>query len=478
MNSTPGKKKLIRDISANTLQTVITQVFGLMIFYFTSKYLIKDDFGDFNWCMAVCSTLIAISSLGLDLVFVKRIAHGKDVLVMSGIHFFHTLLVALILGVGIFFVQQFVPSFTNRYPFFFYVFLNLAIANVANSFKLCLNGLEAYKHLALISLCVNLIKFTLILLLYLLGYFTILNVVFAYTVTSLIEFVLGYLLINKNLSAPVKPLLRITDYKYFILESLPQLGVVLFDSALARIDWILLGLISTLAATAEYSFAYKVFEISKLPLLIIAPVLLTRFSKLFKNEEEITLKQKEEINFFFKLEMFAIMIIPVFLISSWTPLVDYFTNNKYGAVNETNFRILAACIPLHAVINFLWTLGFVQGQLKPILIITIIVSVLNIVANAILIPLYSATGSSLAFLICTLIQLALYLKYIDQSKIKISAGPAVLSFFTALGAIVLSVNLINSVIFATLAALSVYVGLTFVTRQISLRQIKKILLEK
>lgn len=475
MTATLGKKKLIRDISANTLQTVITQLFGLVIFYITSKYLQKNDFGEFNWCMAVGSTVIAVSSLGLDLVFVKRIALGENVLTISGIHFFHTLIVGVVLSFIALLVRQFVPTFTTSHPFFFFVFLNLALANVANSFKLCLNGLEAYRRLAVISFCINTFKFLAVLALYITGHFNILNVIFAYTLTSLFEFALGYYMMSKSLSSRIKPLLKVVEYKYFILESLPQLGVVLFDSALARIDWILLGIISTAAATAEYSFAYKIFELSKLPLLIIAPVLLTRFSKLFSQDGIISERHKDEIGFYFKLEMFVVMFVPIVLAVTWTPLMDYFTNNKYGAVNEVNFWILAVCVPLHGIINFLWTMGFVQGQLKSILFITITVSVLNIIANAILIPLYGALGSSLAFLACTVIQMLLYLKYIDQSQVKFNYLNVLISLASAFISVFLAKNLLTDIVFAAMLAVIIHTCIIFITRQVSFSELKQIL---
>src|ERR1041385_5781520 len=97
-----GKKKLVKDISANTLQTGITQVFSLFIFYFTSRYLAKVDFGELNWSMAVGSTVIALASLGLDVVFVKRLASGQDVMVISGIHFFHTVIAGVLLTACVF----------------------------------------------------------------------------------------------------------------------------------------------------------------------------------------------------------------------------------------------------------------------------------------------------------------------------------------------------------------------------------------
>jgi O-antigen/teichoic acid export membrane protein len=475
MSSTFGRKKLIKDISSNTFQTAITQFFGLLIFYITSKYLSKDDFGEFNWSMAVGSTVIAIASLGLDLVFVRKVALGKDIISISGIHFFHTLAIALVLGSGVFLIQLLVPAFNQSHPLFFYIFLNLALANMANSFKLCMNGLEAYKRLAFLALFTNSIKFILIIALYLTHKFTILNVIYCYLITTAFEFVLAYVMLNKSMAARVKPLLKVKEYKYFILESLPQLGVVLFDSALARIDWILLGIVSTAAITAEYSFVYKIFELSKLPLLIISPILLTRFSKLFSSESIVSPEHQHEIQIFLKLELFIIMLIPLVLCCVWTPLIDYFTDNKYGAVNEINYYILVLCVPLMALINFLWTLGFVQGQLKVIMFITIGVSIMNILANVFLIPLYGAMGSAIAFLISTIFQLALFLKYIHQNRLKFELKNALLAFLVALLAVVCAKFLSNNVIFTTVMALVIYALLALLTKQIVIQEIKQVL---
>lgn len=469
-----GKKKLIKDISANTAQTLFTQFFGILIFYITSKYLTKNDFGEFNWSMAVGSTIIAISSLGLDLVFVKRVASGEDVLTISGIHFFHTLIAGFVLSMLALIVQICIPAFAINHPLFFFIFLNLAISNIANSFKLCLNGLESYKRLAILALCVNVLKFLFIVFLYVSGQFTISNVIAGYIVTSFVELVLAYYLLNRSIATRVKPLLKIVEYKYFILESVPMLGVVLFDSALARIDWILLGIISTAGVTAEYSFTYKIFELSKLPILVIGPVLLTRFSKLFNTGNPISDIHKNEISFFLKLELFLIMLIPVFLVCTWSPLIDYFTANKYGAVNDTTFKILAACVPLMCIINFLWTLGFVQGQLKTIMFITIAVSVMNVIANAILIPFFAGVGSAIAFLSCTIIQAILYIMYIKQDQIKLNLKNCCIAFINAIIAVLAGKFSSNNIIFTTVTALVVFVVLTFITRQLNSKQLKQL----
>jgi len=279
--------------------------------------------------------------------------------------------------------------------------------------------------------------------------------------------------LNKNLATTQKPIIKIVEYKYFILESLPQLGVVLFDSALARIDWILLGVLSTAVATAEYSFVYKIYELSKLPLLIIAPILLTRFSKLFNAGKTPSENQKNEIQVFLKLELSAMMLIPVFLVACWTPLMDSLTNNKYGSVNEISYKILAICVPLACLINFMWTVAFVQGQLKTILKITIFVSVLNIISNALLIPIFAGIGAALSFLISSFIQFVLYMVSVKGDKIKIRVYSFVLPCINALIAIVLAKFLSNNVIFTTGLSVCIYLGLILITRQININDVKK-----
>jgi O-antigen/teichoic acid export membrane protein len=478
MNKQFGKKKLIKDISANSIQTLSTQFFGLLIFYLMSKYLSKEVFGEFNWSMALGSTMIAIASFGLDTVFVKRIAAGENKQLISGLHFFHTLAAGFLLSLTLLFVWLFVPSFTHKHPLFFFVFISLALNNIVNSLRLYLNGLESYKQLATLTFLANAVKLLLIIALFAAGHFNIVTLVCSYMITSIFEFGLAYFFIVKATSYGVRPLLKQLEYKQFILQSLPQLGVVIFDSALARIDWILLGELSSTQATADYSFTYKIFELSKLPILIIAPVLLTRFSKIFSSQNGPDLKQKTEIELFLKLELFVVMIIPLILVSCWAPVMDYFTNGKYGNVNETNYSILAFCVPLSCLINFLWTLAFVQARLKEIMFITIACSALNIVANAILIPFYGGLGASLAFLFSTLIQLILYLIFTKQNKVSLSYKNFILSFFNAVLAVSIVKSVAVSVILAPLAVVGIYLILALVTKQVSIYEARQLLNKK
>ena len=465
-----SSKKLLKDLSANTIQTGITQLAGILIFYLMSRFISKPDFGAYNWATAVGSTIIAIGSLGLDLVLVKRIAAGQDARLMAAIHFFHTLIIGIVISIGLAFIQILWTHLFQFQILFFLIIFQLLLSNVTNSFKFSLTGLEAFKNLAIISVCLNLSKLIVVVVLLWTSFFSIQNIVFGFIASSVIELIASYYFISRKIGIPLKPILVASSYKDFVLESLPQLGVVLFDSALARIDWILLGIMSTVTITAEYSFAYKFFELSKLPLLILAPVLLTRFSKLFQSKESITTSKLSAIQQFFNLEIFVSLLIPVFMICAWTDIIDFITDGKYGGVNQTTYTLLAICIPIHFTINFLWTMGFVQGQLKEIMWITIVSSLVNLLLNIIFIPHYGSLGAAFSFLVTSLLQLISYLLFIRQHTIRVNLKKPILLFLGSVFAIFFAQWFFKNNYIAAIAASFFYVIFAFSLGLVSIKK--------
>lgn len=469
-----NSSKLFKDLSFNVVQTGLTQLAGLVIFYVLSRYTTKSEFGIYNWSTAVGSTIIAIASLGLDLVLVKRIAAGQDAKLIAGIHLLHTLIIASGIILTVCLLQILLPDLLQYHFILLLILTQLIINNVANSLKFSLTGLEAFNSLAIISVLLNMVKLTIVFVLLLNHYFSLKTVIYGFTFASCIELAAAYYFISKKVRSYIKPKFRKEVYIGFIVESLPQLGIVLFDSALARIDWILLGLFSTAAITGEYVFAYKFFELSKLPLLILAPVLLTRFSKLFQPDVVITEEKIKSIQKFFNLEMFIAFLIPIFMVCAWSNLIDLITGNKYGAVNRITYAILALCIPLHFMINFLWTMGFAQSQLKLIMYITIGVSIFNTVVNILLIPIWGSNGAALAFLAGTLLQFVIYRSKVERKKLPINLITAAKLALIATGSVILSIFIIPNTFLSGIFAVFFYVGVCLTTKIVRLNEIKSI----
>lgn len=469
------KKNLFKDLSANTIQTGITQLSGLIIFYLMSRYINKDEFGAYGWATAVGITIISIGSLGLDLVLVKRIAAGQNPRLMASLHFFHTLLLTIILLPILLIIQFIFPSFINYHPIFILVVIQLSITNIANSFKYSLSGLAAFKQLAIISGGFNFFKLALIIALLFAKYFSIKNIVLGLIVSALIEILLSYIYISLHFKSRLKPIYHYTAYKDFIKEALPQLAIVIFDSALARFDWILLGILSTTTITAEYSFAFRFFELMKMPLIIIAPILFTRFSKLFQEGTSINDETKKSIQQLYNLELFISLIIPVIMVCAWSQAIDLVTDHKYGAVNETTFSILALCIPLQFVINFYWTIGVVQGQLKSIMFIIIGTSILNILANLLLIPYWGSIGAACAYLLSSLAQAYLYHRFMKQERMSIHSKHFFIFTFFAVVAIISARYICTNTYMAAALACLFYISLAIVCKQMNFKVVKQLI---
>jgi O-antigen/teichoic acid export membrane protein len=85
-------RKFIRDISANTLQVIIVQCCGLVIFYLLSTRLDKSEFGEINWALAVLLTAFGILAFGIDQISVKRFASGNNARQLLSIFCTHVLL--------------------------------------------------------------------------------------------------------------------------------------------------------------------------------------------------------------------------------------------------------------------------------------------------------------------------------------------------------------------------------------------------
>jgi len=121
---------------------------------------------------------------------------------------------------------------------------------------------------------------------------------------------------------------------------------------MARLDWIFLGLMASNIILANYSFAYKVFEVSTLPLLIIAPLLMPRFTKIFRAGAVVDDKKMNELFILLRYEMIIACGVALALNILWVPVIDFITHNKYGAVNKQTILILSLCLPFLYFIKF------------------------------------------------------------------------------------------------------------------------------
>jgi O-antigen/teichoic acid export membrane protein len=251
------------------------------------------------------------------------------------------------------------------------------------------------------------------------GAVTMQNLGILFLVAGIFELVLAVLLTQHFFKKLLYPVFQKQTYSVLFRESLPQMGVILLDSAFARMDWILMGVLSTSINTADYSFAYKAYDSSRIPLLIIAPVLLPAIAKIYGKG---TLDQRNvlQLKRLWIIESLICVLIPLFLNVCWVDLINLATKKRYGESTFFVYLILSLAMPMLYINNFLWTVAFSQKRLKTILWITGTTLVTNILLNFILIPRLAAVGAAIASTSSIFLQTVLYISTRKEARLYVN----------------------------------------------------------
>lgn len=404
------KKNFLKDLSASTIQVVLNQLLGLLVFVLISRWLAKSVYGEFNWSLAILTFITTILSLRLEQIIVRKVAAGEDASKMLTLFTGHVVLTGLFFYLLLFLASLVFPSFFTEHALLLILAISQLLSFFSSPFKQVANGKEHFRMLAAMSTVSNLLRAVGLIAVLAFSGFTIREVLIIFIVSAALELLVCFFLVQYRLKIPLSLRWTIRDYFELLRESLPQVGVVFLNACIARFDWIILGLFSTNLVTAEYSFAYKVFELCPLPMLILGPVLLSRFSVYFSRHSEVTLLEKKaDLGLYMRYAMIAATIIPLVLNIVWTPLVDAVTDGKYGAVNKTNFFLLSLCIPFQYMINLLWTVQFAQNKLKLIFRITAVTCFIIVVGDLFMIPYFDARGAALVYLLATVTEYCIYL---------------------------------------------------------------------
>ncbi len=399
------RNRFFRNVSYNTFQLITNQIFGLIIFYCLSRGLDKKLFGEVNWVLAVLLTIFGFLTLGIDQVVVKKIAAGYNRQSIFSIYLFH-----VIVSGGIFYFilltgYFLLPSSQFHREFLLFIGLGKLLLYLSTPFKQLALGLEKFREFFFMSVISNITRGLSITILLVFHKITVFNILIVFVAGDLAELAFSAFIGRPLLKGFFGTHWSKRRQILIMKESLPQAGVVLFTSIMARFDWIIVGLLISATKLAEYSFAYKIFEVSSLPLLIVAPIMIPLFTRM--NEQ---LKNMNDIFFFLEWQIIIASFVALMLNICWIPVVDYISDGKYGSVNSNTILLLSISMPLIYFANFMWTIQFAKGNMKTIFTTIAFSFVINLLGCLILIPIYKNEGAAAAYFITILSQVILYLR--------------------------------------------------------------------
>ncbi|MDB4904266.1 MAG: polysaccharide biosynthesis protein [Mucilaginibacter sp.] len=459
------KGKLVQNLSVNFVQLILNQVFGLGIFYVLSTGLDKSSFGQINLALALLLAVFNILSFGIDQLVIKKIASGTSVISILALYIGHVLLTGLIFYLLLLSGTIFFPHTNNVYSIILLIGIGKLMIFFSTPFKQAANGLEKFRLLGYMSVISNLIRCSGLIIVALLHNLNITSIILIFIGGDAAELLLCIYLFYRSTKIPLIIKWDRVNYIKLLKEAWPQTGVVLITSALARFDWLFIGFMVSAIKLAEYSFAYKVFEISTLPLLAIAPLLIPRFTKLFQQN----IIPVDKLKFLIRIEMIVAAFVGLLLNICWSPVIDEITAGKYGAINVKTIFILSLCMPFLYLNNFLWTINFAKGRLKMILASFIITFLVNVIGDILLIPFWGNEGAAFAFLAACIVQTIFYIRKNNIPELNniwyslmISISCALLSGFA------IKMLLVNRWQ-AIPATIIFYITLLFVTSQLRLK---------
>jgi hypothetical protein len=139
--------------------------------------------------------------------------------------------------------------------------------------------------------------------------------------------------------------------------------------------------------------------------------------------------------------------IPLLLNLVWSPVMDYLTNGKYGAVNSTVFLVLSLCMPFLYMNNLLWTIELAQNRLRRIFTVTLVTFLIILTGDLLFIPRYAATGAAFVYLSAIIIEYLNYLRTSILSRFRESwLAPFTCLSAAATGGIIASITTSNTLL--------------------------------
>ncbi len=455
------QNRFLRNVSYNSFQLIINQLFGLAIFYGLSKGLDKNIFGQINWSLAVLLTLFGLLTFGIDQVMVKKIAAGYNRQTVFAAYLFHVIFSGGIFYCILILFYLIFPKNISAQTLLLFIGLGKLCIFLSTPFKQLAAGLEKFRELFLMSIISNIIRGLAVIILLLSHNITVAAVLVIFISGDLSELIISILIGRPLLQSSFK--FRWNKRRQILLlrESLPQTGVILFTAIMGRFDWILIGIIISSSKLAEYSFAYKIFEVSTLPLLVIAPIMIPLFTRLYKSSENI-----DNIFFFLEWQIIIAAFVALVLNVCWVPVIDFISDGKYGRVNAETIFLLSLSMPLLYITNYLWTINFAKGNFKHIFFVMAASFAVNILACSILIPILKNEGAAIAFLITSLTQFILYMQKKPMAFPKNKGYLLLLWPFAAVFSAIITYSYSIQPLSRIFIAVCVYIVIVFVSKQV------------
>jgi O-antigen/teichoic acid export membrane protein len=384
-----------KNIVFSSLQSIVTILFPLITFPYASRVLGPDGIGITNFAESFCRYFMLFAALGIPVYAVReisKVSKDKDKITKFFFEIFTINLITSSFVVGIYLlIISFFNKFDNYHELYvlgaFYIFINTF------SIEWFYNGLSEFKYLAIRTLIVRIVSLVCLFLMVrtkddVLWFFG-LNVL-VLLVNNILNFVylkdkIHFSWQVLNLSKHLRPLMII----FF-----SSLAISLYS----LLDTIILGFLKEDYFVGLYTLANKINKIPTTFILAVGAVFLPKLVMAYQDNDKKDFENLVQKSMQF-IVVFSVPICFFILLSSKT-LIILLAGNSFIEADWS----LQLMTPLTFLIGFSYFFGMqvllVVGEEKKLLLSVITGTILSIVLNFILIPIFADRGAAIANIVC------------------------------------------------------------------------------
>lgn len=388
------KKKSVNNMLWLLAIRLLRIVFGLYLFIMLAKYLGPDDFGFYNFCLALLAIFTSISSLGMNSIVVKDIVNSPTS---------RKELIGTALGMRL--ISSFICSIFLLSALIIWVdagdiwlvALLLAVVLVCRIYEVFRYVFEAElrsKYISGIELSVFVMTVFLQVFMMNGSYDTV-----DFLAVIAIEYVVLTMLIKYLLDSTSFGWIRFFDIdiaRKQLSRSLPLLLSAISIMIYMKIDQVMIGVMINDSAVGIYSVATKISEAWNFVPVVICSALFP----IYVNFRKVLLKSEYEHKM---VELFtaliAISLAGVIVVFSFSnEIVLFLFGSEYSAsVNVLEIHLFSSVFVFLGVASGKWLI--IEGLQKHMLTRAIIGLIVNVCLNLLLIPRYGIEGAAVSSLL-------------------------------------------------------------------------------
>ena len=394
-NNYLNHKETIHNFTWRALQIFGKQGITFFIFILCAKLLTPHDFGIYNYILAIIYLLIIFGDFGISTATSKYVAEynatDKNKLKLI---LFNSLIIILGLGVivtllAILFGNYFL---NEKYVYVLYALPMLFLAPISSLYDGIFRGLKRFKELAIISMSVGLVSIIFVYLL--VKNYGLIGALISQSLFYLV-LVLSLFFVYGNLYFQFDKQLMKTIFNYSLVIGFTSVAYFLYT----KVDLIVLGHYGYIEEIGYYEIVNKIFELIKLPVLIIATVLAPSITSHYSKKQYVTVKNKfnRHIIYSFYFGLF----LSIFLYFTMPPIIELFFKEYFTTETIHIFNLLLLILPLRII-------GTIIGQAHTIatgnahfsLWTMIPAGITNLILDIIFISYYGFIGVVYSTIIC------------------------------------------------------------------------------